>query len=131
MTPSDLVTLALAAIGAIGGIVALASKTVDWMRDRSRGDARTAGAALRLAKRTREETGRHVDRWASCEERCRELTDSLARLEERLARLEGVERENSELRARVATLEAEVRRLRAAQPLRRELSASADRRKAT
>ena len=115
------VELVLGFLGTVGALITLGSKAVEAYRARAEGDSKVMREALKLAKHTREDTGQHITRWADCEERCRELTERLGRLEQRHLDSEA---ENRVLRKRVAELEDEVSRLRAALPIRRTIEAN-------
>lgn len=110
---SDSAQIILALVGGLGGLYTLGQKLADWLRARAELDrARAAGEAsatkksLRIAGRALEDTGKHVDRWASCEARCRELAERLGRTEERL---EDALNDNAELKERLTTAEARER----------------------
>lgn len=113
------VELIFGLLGTIGSLIVLGREAIKTLRVRAEGDVSTTKEALKLARRSREDTGQHLTRWADCEARCRELAERCARLEERLS---DAEAKNNILRKRVSELEHEVARLRSATPLARELS---------
>lgn len=106
MDAQSIATLALAAIGAVHALFLIGQRLAEWLRARAEGEASTAKKALRLAEKTREDTGAHVARWSDCEARCRELTGSLSRLE---AKLEEALEDNRELKQRLEQSEARAR----------------------
>lgn len=112
------IELVFGLLGTIGSLIVLGREAIKTLRVRAEGDISTTKEALKLARRSREDTGQHLTRWADCEARCRELAERCARLEERLLDSEA---ENQILRKRVGALEEEVQRLRASIPLRRAL----------
>lgn len=112
------VELIFGLLGTIGSLIVLAREAIKALRERAEGESSTTREALKLVRKTREDTGRHLTRWADCEARCRELAERCARLEERLLDSEA---ENQILRKRIGALEEEVQRLRASIPLRRTL----------
>lgn len=127
------VELVLGFLGTIGSLIVLAREAVKALRARAEGDASATREALKLARKSREDTGQHITRWSDCEERCRALAEAVGearsenrKLRERLDEMEqrgrDLEAENARFRERVEALEEQVRILKATAPLRRTLA---------
>ena len=80
LDPTQLVTLALAALGAFGTgakvVEKVAPKWIEWRKRRDKNEAEQA-------KAEREETGQHIAARFDCERRCAALEAKLAALETR------------------------------------------------